>query len=94
MGGVEVGELANLFIDLIFLPVLVAVLAKKLVPRPGLLLAAAICIVASHTATIMEDFVLPDFFNGLEHAAILAAGCLLLVFLAPLARRAPRGAGP
>lgn len=86
MDNIEIGELTNLGIDLLLLPLLVAVLYRGRVPHARMILAATLCVVLSHAATIAEGFFLPAVFDAAEHLGILAAGGLYLIAFASLGR--------
>jgi len=86
MGGIELGELMNVAMDLLLLPLLIAVLFKGRVPHARTLLSASLCIVFSHIATILEGFFLPAFFDAVEHLSMLFAGLLYLRAVVRLGR--------
>lgn len=76
MGGIELGEIVNVAMDLLLLPLLVAVLFKGKVPHARTLLTASLFIVLSHVATILEGFIFPALFDAVEHLSMLFAGLL------------------
>jgi hypothetical protein len=81
MDAVEIGEIANFFIDILILPALIIVLKKKLAPARGLLAAACACLVLSHTFTLIENLALPRLFDTLEHLFFFSAALCFALFL-------------
>lgn len=78
MTGMEVGEFVSLGFDLLMFPLLFLILVRGEVPRFGFFLAAAFCILVSHTATVIEAWYFPVFFNLLEHLSILLSGIFFI----------------
>ena len=85
MPPVEYGEAMNLVVDILLLPIIFLVLKNRTLPRANFVLAAALLIVLSHLATIVENFAFPALSDAVEHLSILAAG---IVFLFAIAREA------
>ncbi|MDP3179719.1 MAG: hypothetical protein Q8M76_17555, partial [Spirochaetaceae bacterium] len=82
---VEYGEMMNLFVDILLLPIIFLVLRHKILPRANFVLAATLLIVLSHLATILENIAFPALFDSMEQLSILAAG---IFFLFAIAREA------
>ncbi len=91
MGAIEIGEAANLLIDLAILLPIILVLSKRLIPRPKLLLAACACVILSHAATIAEGLALNGFFDALEHLSALAACAFFAAFFLSASKAAAAG---
>ncbi len=91
MEAIEIGEAANLLIDLAMLPAIILVLSKRLLPRPELLIAACSCVILSHAATIAEGLALGGLFDALEHLAALAACAFFAAFFLSASRAAVAG---
>lgn len=79
----EIGELINIVVDVILLPILIVVLRSRSAPGSRKILGAAGLIGLSHVATILESLLFPRFMDILEHMSILAAGIVFLFVLSP-----------
>ncbi len=64
---VEINELLNIVIDLICLLFLFIARYRMQLHRYRLMIYGIILIVLSHIFSVIETFILPDFFNVLEH---------------------------
>jgi len=91
IAALEIGELANLLVDLAILPAIIVVLSKRLLPRPGLLIAASSCVIFSHAASIAEGLALSGLLDSLEHLSALAACAFFAAFFLSASRSAQAG---
>ncbi len=61
--------------------------AIRLLPSGRILLVPAVMIAVSWAATVLEGFILPDFFNAVEHLSMLGAGISLGAWVIAARRR-------
>ena len=75
----QINELLNLIADLCSIPIILFIVFNKNLPRFYLFLIALLCIILSHTFTIIEGYFFYSFFNFLEHLFILISGVFFLL---------------
>ncbi len=82
---IEINELLSIIIDIVSFSFLLIAGSKVNFQRFKLIILAVIFVVLSHTATVVEGFLLPNFFNVLEHLFLLSAMITLLFAVSRIA---------
>ena len=75
----QINELINLSVDVICIPLIFLVFRNKTLPRYHLFLFSILFILLSHFFTIVEGYILNQFFNFLEHFSLLIAAAFFLL---------------
>lgn len=78
---VQPSEIADLVMMMVLGPIIIVVVRRVI---PALLLPAAIALglmATGYVATVAEGFILPDFFNLVEHASYAFAGFVFVWLL-------------
>ncbi len=87
---IQESEAITLILGLIAAPIALRLYRARALP--GAAFVGLWLLLGAYVFTIVEGFVLPDFFNALEHASLAASGVAFAVGAARMAR-AGGGAG-